>query len=167
MEVQVNEQLLRVEKITMDRNHVTVILNGKSFEFDVMKVENGIYSFLHNGKSYEMEIVPGKDRKSFIVGHRCLVYNVEIVDSQSRYMKNRKKGQLEENQNSISSPMPGKVVKIPVEVGEKVEPGQTLIIISAMKMESEYKAKRTGIVKEILTREGETIEGNQSLIRIE
>ena len=167
MEVQVNEKLFQVENIIMDRNHVSVTLNGKSFEFDVTKVENGIYSFLYDGKSYEMEIVPGKDNKNYIVVHRCLSFDVEIIDSQSRYMKNRKKGQVEEDQHSISSPMPGKVVKIPVAVGDEVEPGQTLIIISAMKMESEYKAKRSGVVKEILTSEGETIEGNQSLILIE
>ena len=63
--------------------------------------------------------------------------------------------------------MPGKIVKILVKTGEKVEPGQTVIIVSAMKMESEYKAGKAGTIKEIHVDEGDTIEGNQLLITIE
>ena len=63
--------------------------------------------------------------------------------------------------------MPGKVVKIPVKVGDKVETGETVIIVSAMKMESEYKAARVGLIKEIHVAEGDTIEGHQPLITIE
>ncbi|MFC2099127.1 biotin/lipoyl-containing protein, partial [Bacteroidota bacterium] len=51
--------------------------------------------------------------------------------------------------------------------GEKVEAGQTVIIVSAMKMESEYKAGHAGVVKEIHVKEGDTIEGNQPLVTIE
>lgn len=167
MEVLVNEQLYQVEILESSGNMLKVNLNGTSFEFNVTKVENGIYSFLHNGRSYDMEVVSSGNKKKYSVGHRCLLYEVEIIDPESKYQKNRKKGQIEEDQNSIASPMPGKVVKIPVEIGEEVVPGQTLIIISAMKMESEYKAKRPGTVKDILTKEGETVEGNQSLILIE
>ncbi len=89
------------------------------------------------------------------------------MDSVARYRKNRGNNDIEEDQSSISSPMPGKVVKIPIEVGDNVVTGQTLIIISAMKMESEYKARKDGKIKEILTTEGSTIEGNQSLILFE
>jgi len=63
--------------------------------------------------------------------------------------------------------MPGKIVKITVKAGEKVKQGQTVIIVSAMKMESEYKTGKAGTIKEIYVREGDTIEGNQPLITIE
>ena len=63
--------------------------------------------------------------------------------------------------------MPGKIVRIAVKVGEKVEVGQTVIIVSAMKMESEYKAGKEGVIKKIHVNEGDTIEGNQPLITIE
>ena len=63
--------------------------------------------------------------------------------------------------------MPGKVVKIPVKIGEEVKEGQTLIIISAMKMESEFKAKKDGKVKDIRTSEGATVDGNQVLLILE
>jgi len=50
----------------------------------------------------------------------------------------RKKGEAEQN-DSITSPMPGKVVKIPVTVGQEMKAGDTVIVIEAMKMQSNYK----------------------------
>jgi biotin carboxyl carrier protein len=167
MEILLNDKLMQVDILKKDGNNLEVSIDGKTLDFDVIKVENGIYSILHKGKSYDMEIVPGSNKRNYTVAHRCASCDVEIIDQESKYMKNRMKGQMEEDQNSISSPMPGKVVKVLVDIGDQIEPGQTLIIISAMKMESEYKAKRSGKVKEILTNEGDTIEGNQPLILIE
>ncbi len=167
MEILLNDKIMQVEILKQDGSNLEVMINGKTMEVNVIKVDQGIYSMLHNGKSYDMEIVPGGGKRKYIVAHGCSTYDIEINDSEAKYMKNRLKGQMEQDQDSISSPMPGKIVKIPVEVGDEIEPGQTLIIISAMKMESEYKAKRSGKIKEILANEGDTIEGNQPLILIE
>ena len=62
--------------------------------------------------------------------------------------------------------MPGKVVKVLVNVGDEVVQGQTVIIISAMKMESEYKVGKDGIIKEVLVSDGDTVDGGQTLIVI-
>jgi biotin carboxyl carrier protein len=80
---------------------------------------------------------------------------------------NRNQSLLADEESVISSPMPGKVVKIPVQAGDKVKIGDTVIIVSAMKMESEYKAGKSGIIKDIHVGEGDTIEGHQPLITIE
>ena len=69
--------------------------------------------------------------------------------------------------NIIKSPMPGKVVKVLVNEGDKVDAGQTVIILSAMKMESEFKAGKDGIVTEIAVKEGDTVDSNQLLVVIE
>ena len=45
--------------------------------------------------------------------------------------------------------------------------GQTVIIVSAMKMESEFKAAKAGVVSEIPVAEGDTVDGNQVLVVIE
>jgi biotin carboxyl carrier protein len=63
--------------------------------------------------------------------------------------------------------MPGKIVKIPVKTGDDVEAGQTLIIVSAMKMESEFRAKSAGKVKSIHVAEGDTVDANKVLIVVE
>ena len=63
--------------------------------------------------------------------------------------------------------MPGKIVKILVAEGDTVEAGQTVIIVSAMKMESEFKASKAGVVKEVAVKEDETVNGGQKMIVIE
>jgi biotin carboxyl carrier protein len=63
--------------------------------------------------------------------------------------------------------MPGKIVRIPVNAGEKVSAGQTIIVVSAMKMESEYKVNRDAVIKKILVNVGDTVKSHQPLVMIE
>ena len=93
-------------------------------------------------------------------------FNVEIVDSQAKYLRMRKKGEEEQN-DCIISPMPGKVVKIPVAVGQEMKAGDTAIVIEAMKMQSNYKVTSDCRIKEILVQEGDNITGDQTLITLE
>lgn len=67
----------------------------------------------------------------------------------------------------IKSPMPGKVVKILVEVGAEVQPGEALIVVEAMKMENELAAAAPGRVKEIRVQTGSAVEGGAVLISLE
>ncbi len=167
MEIIVNKKNKEVKILERQANNLLVIVDNKKYHVDVKKIDKDTYSLLYKGKSYDLKVVSEDDKRKYSVKHQFNHYEVEIIDSVARYRKNKGNNDVEEDQSSISSPMPGKVVKIPIEVGDNVESGQTLIIISAMKMESEYKAKKDGKVKEILTTEGATIEGNQSLILLE
>jgi len=63
--------------------------------------------------------------------------------------------------------MPGKIVKIMVKKGDVLKAGDTVIVVSAMKMESEYKVKQDSTVQDILVSEGDTIEGHQPLVIVE
>ena len=56
---------------------------------------------------------------------------------------------------------------IKVEVGDKVRPGQDLLIIEAMKMENIVLAEREGVVAELLVQVGENVSAKQELVRIE
>jgi len=167
MEIIVNKKNKEVKILERQENKLLVVVNNKKYHVDIKKVDKNTYSLLYKGKSYDLKVVSEDDKRRYSIKHKFNYYEVEIMDSISRYRKNRGNNDIEEDQSSISSPMPGKVVKIPIEVGDNVETGQTLIIISAMKMESEYKAKKDGKIKEILTTEGSTIEGNQALILFE
>jgi biotin carboxyl carrier protein len=59
------------------------------------------------------------------------------------------------------------VVKIPVNLGDEVKKGDTVITISAMKMESEYKSPIDGKIAAINVAEGSTVDAGQVLIEIE
>ena len=110
--------------------------------------------------------IDGDNGKSYKVNTHYSSFNVEIVDSQAKYLRMRKKGEEEQN-DCIISPMPGKVVKIPVAVGQEMKAGDTAIVIEAMKMQSNYKVTSDCRIKEILVQEGDNITGDQTLITLE
>ncbi len=67
----------------------------------------------------------------------------------------------------LAAPMPGKVVRVPVAVGDSVRARQPVVVVEAMKMENELRASRDGIVAEIHVREGMSVEAGALLIVIQ
>jgi len=63
----------------------------------------------------------------------------------------------------IVSPMPGKILGIKVQNGQKVEKGQVVMILEAMKMENEIVAQEAGTVASINVNEGASVEAGQVL----
>jgi biotin carboxyl carrier protein len=167
LEIRLNNRHSQVELLSRDQNRIRISVDDKTYEVDVVRVEKGIYSILLEDRSYMVELIEGESPKLFSALTAYRSFDLEIIDAETRYMLSRKGDEPVEAGNQVSSPMPGKVVKIPVKVGDKVESGETVIIVSAMKMESEYKAAHEGLIKEIHVAEGDTIEGHQPLITIE
>ena len=67
---------------------------------------------------------------------------------------------------TLTAPIPGRVVKVLVKVGETVKSGQTLLVLEAMKMENELRAPRAGVVSEVHAAEGSAVETGQKLVAI-
>ena len=67
----------------------------------------------------------------------------------------------------IPAPTPGNILQINVNLGEKVSKDQTLLVMEAMKMESEVKSPHSGIIKNIHVNSGDTVKLGDSLITLE
>lgn len=67
----------------------------------------------------------------------------------------------------IRSPMPGKIVKLLVSVGDAVTAGQGLLLFEAMKMQNELRSPRDGVVVEIDVHAGQAVESRERLLRVE
>ncbi|WP_258360529.1 biotin/lipoyl-containing protein [Moorella sulfitireducens] len=68
--------------------------------------------------------------------------------------------------HTVTSPLPGTVVEIRVKPGQRVNAGQVLLIIEAMKMENEVHAPAGGIVREILVQTGSNVASGQPLVML-
>ena len=68
---------------------------------------------------------------------------------------------------TISAPMQGTIVKVLVAQGDAVEPGQSLLVLEAMKMENHINAEQGGTVKEVRVAAGDTVGTGDVLIIIE
>ncbi|MFV0498822.1 MAG: biotin/lipoyl-containing protein [Bacilli bacterium] len=107
-----------------------------------------IYKVKVNGKVYEVEL--------------------EEVTNSSKTIEVENNGEFtNKNVNSINSPLQGKIFKIPVSVGDSVKMGDVIIIIEAMKMESEVQTSKSGVVKKILVNVGDEVNSDQPLVIIE
>lgn len=168
MEINIGERIANVELISKEDNKVVISIDDKTYDLDVVMAENGLCSILHNGKSYNAEVKRELDNaKKYTVNTLFHSFPVEIVDLQAKYLRNRKKDDSDELQDRIYSAMPGKVVKVLVQAGDEVVSGQSVIVIEAMKMQSEYKVRKDCKIKNVMVAEGETIDGNQTLITLE
>ena len=164
-EININDRNALVEILSREGDKLRISIDGKKYDADVVMVEEGVYSIIIENKSHNIELIQ-TDHKNYLVNTYAKSYNVEIVDAESKYLKSRRRVDGHE-EAVISSPIPGKVVKILVKVGDEVKAGDTVIIVSAMKMESEYKVKMDRVIKEIKVKEGDTIQANQPLVIIE
>ncbi len=167
LEITIGKRTAKLELLSKDKSIYTFSVDGKEYVVDVVPFSKGTYSMLYNNRSFYIELIEGKDSKHYHVNTKNLSYELEVIDAESRYLKNKNKGAFDLSENTIVSPMPGKVVKVLVKVGDAVQQGQNVIIVSAMKMESEYKVSKDGVVKEVLVSDGDTVDGNQTLIVIE
>jgi len=166
-EFKLDERSAKVELIKKEGDQIIAKVDGKKYDLDIVNVGKGVYSILFKGKSYNVELIEGENSKKYFVNTLYKSFNLEVIDAESRYLASRNKSILGEEGNVISSPMPGKVVKIMVNEKDQVKAGDTVIIVSAMKMESEYKAATDGTIKEIMVKEGDTVTSNQALVTIE
>ena len=67
----------------------------------------------------------------------------------------------------IASPIAGTVLEVKCKLGQKVEQGQTLLVIEAMKMETAIAAPGAGVIKQIHVAAGDAVRENQVLVDFE
>ncbi len=61
----------------------------------------------------------------------------------------------------MKAPMPGTIVKIPVDVGSRVKAGDTIVVLEAMKMETEVKTPTNGVIASIEVTQGDQVSADQ------
>jgi biotin carboxyl carrier protein len=167
IEIKINNRLAKVELLEQNNNLLKVRVDEAIYDIDLMHTPGGTFSILESGHSYNIELIQQEQPKKYTAYTLYKTFDIEIIDAEARYVLNRGGGSLESGEKWIKSPMPGKVVRIDVSEGETVAKGQTVLILSAMKMESEYKSPVDGLVRKIAVTEGEVVEGNQILIEFE
>jgi len=167
LELKVNKRIAIVKEVKREGNILTLAVDDVEYKVDIVKVSNEEFSVLYEGRSFNIEVIESKEPKHYNVNTLYSKFDVEVIDNESRYRQSRRQSKQILNDNTIRSPMPGKVVRVFVKPGDIVEAGQPLIVLSAMKMESEFKAGQRGVIREVPVKEGETVDNDQLLVVID
>ena len=145
-----------------------VILDGVAAQADLAQVEGTVLrSLLLDGASFRIVADRGEDGR-WALHVRGRRYELEVVDERTRAIREMAgMGDTHPGLRPIRAPMPGLVVKVEVDVGDRVEAGQGVAIVEAMKMENELKAEAPGVVSRIHVARGQAVEKDQVLIELE
>lgn len=168
LDIDINGQKRSVEIVSEHVSSLVFKVDGKIYHTDIRHTSEFVYSLLLEQNSYNIELSPidGSPKKYF-VNHGIDNMVATLTDCQTRYAQSRNISQHTDNSNVILTPMPGKIVKILVKEGDTVKAGDTVVIVEAMKMQSEYKSSGDKTIKKILVNEGDPIESNQPLVVLE
>ena len=156
------EVKVTVEEVGVARYQVTI--DGQDHCVDAHLVQTSVWSILHGADSFEVDIQGRDEEYEVLIAGDC--YKFSLMNEQRKALM-RTAGKGGAGKAMVTSPMPGKVVKILVAEGEEVQADQGIIVVEAMKMENELKSAVTGKVKEIFVKEGEVVESGAKLIFVE
>ena len=156
--------LEKTHKINLEKadDLFKVIINDEQ-EYNVsdVEVESNLITFKADDKIYNIYYFSDKDKTHLSIDGENYILEFEKDISTKSKSGKQQKG------NSVSSPMPGLLVKVPVSVGDEVKSGETLAIVEAMKMQNELPSPRDGIVKKINGKEGEQVDALQVIVELE
>ncbi|MCQ2144392.1 MAG: acetyl-CoA carboxylase biotin carboxyl carrier protein subunit [Bacteroidales bacterium] len=166
MDIKIGDRLAEVTLLSKDGNKVSIDVDGKVYNIDVCMFTSGQCSILHKGTSYNPFVVHESGSKHYSVSLNYSVYEIDMLDSEAKYMRMRRKSSLDRPNDKITAPMPSKVIRLLVEPGQKVSKGETLIVLEAMKMQSGIEASRDCVVESVNCSEGDSVMADQVLISL-
>ncbi len=130
--------------------------DSEPVRLDAYKTANTTYSVLVEDRQYEGSVHEREDG-SLDVHVGTSAFDFQVVDERRKMLLGGSAANVTGKQE-LRAQMPGKIIKILVEVGQQVEEGQGLVVIEAMKMENEIKSPIDGEVKQIDVEEGGLVE---------
>lgn len=171
IEYQIGEQAYRVNvngatgemcQVTLEPVGDEEQADPQTLEAQLIPVEANTYLFVVHGNHYLAHVVAGPDAHHVNVGGQ----NFTVIPPE-QLERRRRAGTSIDPHDHVTPPMPGQVISILVEVGDRVDKGQTVVIISAMKMESNLNAPHAGTVTAIHTSVGAQVNPGDILVDIE
>jgi biotin carboxyl carrier protein len=153
--------------IELERDAVRwrVTLDARPVAVDAVEIAPNSLSILLDGQSFEISVTPSPDGKLRLqTGSQ--EFTAEVIDP--RAWTGRRHGHVEaEGRQQIVAPMPGKVVRLLVKAGDRVEAGQGLLVVEAMKMQNEIRSPKSGTVERIFAKEGQPVNAGEILAWID
>lgn len=133
---------LKVDATILNESSYSLLIDGNSFDVTVHRLLSH-YQVTVNGVSFEVTL---RDPK------------------QLRHQTGM--GEDSAGPASVTSPMPGKLVKLLVAEGDSVKEGQGVAVVEAMKMQNELKASKSGTVEKLCVVEGQAVNAGECLLTI-
>ncbi|MBC8311832.1 MAG: acetyl-CoA carboxylase biotin carboxyl carrier protein subunit [Candidatus Marinimicrobia bacterium] len=161
----IDESIIDISIINQSSS-LEIICNNESIEMDCQPLSPHSYSLILNGKSHFLSIRSHPEGYEVTIDQHTNI--VTIKDEQQLLLEKFGFSSSEKIQTGeIIAQIPGLISQIFVEVGDKVEAGNKLFILEAMKMENEIDSPIPGTVKSISIESGVAVEKGALIMEIE
>jgi biotin carboxyl carrier protein len=156
---------LRIIELDRVADRWKITLDGQPVDADAVEIAPNTLSLLVEGQSYEVCISPSPEGV-LRIQTGLQEFTAEVADP--RAWRGRRHGTLEaEGLQQVVAPMPGKVIRVLVKAGDRVEAGQGLLVVEAMKMQNEIRSPKGGTVERLHVKEGQPVNAGEVLAWVE
>lgn len=168
-----NLYLYFMYKVTVDKKDFTIAsengsnsIDTKSFDADVLEFKEGKFHIISDHQSFTAEVISyDNDEKSFEIKVNSTIYTVKVQDRFDQLLQQMGiDGAAGKKVNDIKAPMPGMVLQVMVESGQKIKKGDAIVVLEAMKMENILKSPADGVVKSVKVIKGDKVDKNQVMV---
>lgn len=141
-------------------------INGNEYKVAVDNIENNVATVSVNGTNYNVEL------ENDMSGPKP-VKPVQVAPATYQATPQAAPVQVSPapaasgSEVQLKSPLPGTVLEVKVNEGDAVREGQTVMVLEAMKMENNIDASKSGVIKRIIKRPGDSVMEGDLLLTIE
>ena len=163
--VEYNEIEIHIEINEITENTYSFTIDNNPYRCELKDIKNNYIRLNINSHCLKMYISQAAENGTIInyLGHSFTLMRNDILYTTDFLIDDEGAG----SGNSVKSPMPGKLIKINVAIGDEVKKGESLLVVEAMKMENSIVAPRDGIVAEIKAHLNDMVDGNAALLILE
>jgi biotin carboxyl carrier protein len=167
VEVNGRGRLISIERAPAGKYRV--IVDGRARVVDAVRVGSFGLSLLFDGvdgSSRDIQVAPAGIPGEVLVSLDGRTVTA-MVDGRRAGRRAADGGAHARGEQRILAPMPGRIVRLLVAIGDQVVARQPIIVVEAMKMENELRSPKAGRVKEIAVAAGDPVDAGRMLVLVE
>jgi biotin carboxyl carrier protein len=165
LQIEMNGELRQVELTQDESGHYRASIDGEpSLDIQAQILRPGVLSLQIAGQAYRCVLEESAEGPAIHLAGKRLLYR---VDDPRSLKSRRRRHRGQEGPKALTAPMPGRVVRLLVGLGDTVEAHQGIIVIEAMKMQNELKSPKAGKVVQLRAEPGGTVAAGDVLAIVE
>ncbi len=141
-------------------------VDGRAYSLEVHNAASGVFLLRSGTNVYHCRVESAGKQEVLNVSLGGRDYAIQLFDPK-RLRGSQSSGAHDHGAVQIVASMPGKVVRLLVEVGSQVEAGAGIVVVEAMKMQNEMKSPKAGVVTSLSAISGATVNAGDVLAEIE
>ncbi len=159
------DQTYTVDIEEVGRSLYRIAIDGNEFLVDGKQTGQNNYSLIINHRSFEVDVDTSEEEYRVLVDGRS--YHIHLVDERRMRLGGFQTGIQLQGKQEVTVPMAGNVIAVLVAEGDRVDKGQGLVIVEAMKMENEIRSPIDAEIKEVRVKTGQSVEAGETLMVLE